>query len=48
MREFRFNDRFSRLVRDATLLFADIVRLKDNFNRLPVLCTPPNPELERS
>ena len=34
MREFRFNDRFSRLVRDATLLFADIVRLKNNFNQL--------------
>lgn len=33
MQEFRFNDRFSRLIRDTCQLFADVFRMKSDFNR---------------
>ena len=32
MRKFRFNDRFSRVIRDTTVLFADVVLHKQRFN----------------
>lgn len=34
MQKFRFNDRFSRLIRDTSTLFSDIVQHKQRFNAL--------------